>query len=76
MLYSSHGVSQHHIETVRAVIGCSQCGHTFAAPKGRYYWCKCGEPLTEVDELSSLPQRSRRFVTQPAALRLPRKDFA
>ena len=57
-----------HVGTVRAIVRCTCCGHTFTARKGRYYWCKCGEPLTDGDELSpviavdsGLPERSRRF---------------
>ena len=79
MPHSSHSDSQQpctasseflreHDGIVRALVQCIRCRHTFTARKGRYYWCECGEPLTEGDELSpliavesSLPERSRRF---------------
>ena len=57
-----------HVADVRAIIRCTRCEHTFAARRSRYYWCRCGEPLTDGDELSppvavpaGAPARSRRF---------------
>jgi hypothetical protein len=56
---------------------CTACGDLFAAQPSRYYWCACGEPLTEGDEIRALvptagprrPKRKRRplLSQQPAS---------
>jgi hypothetical protein len=32
-------------------VECVSCGTVFAAEPSRFYWCACGEPLSDGDEI-------------------------
>ena len=36
-------------------VQCNRCEAVFFAAKSRYYWCDCGEPLTDGDEIREQP---------------------
>ena len=56
---------------------CIRCDEIFAAEASQYYWCPCGEPLTEGDEVRGMGTEPRPVVKAPASLtlRMPQTEL-
>jgi hypothetical protein len=47
---------------------CFRCDEIFAAEASRYYFCRCGEPLTDGDEVRGMGTEPRPVVKAPVTL--------